>query len=300
VSAGWGLGPWGFLPWGSGLSGTATNLQLLGALAIRDNVVRLQFNVAPLASGLFEAGDALEIDAYQITPVPRTFGLDGLPTRSVFPVVVTLADVAMSFGTFLDVTGDRPFSPYPGQYIIALQGITTYTGLLLDPTHSSFVFYGLSRGQPIQSTDKVVSSKDIANIQNIKSVIGMTPNEVSSPLLGTIPVDSKGDLANDSGLISYRKRIMRRCMTRKGGFAHLPDYGVGLSSQIKQLSRPGIRESIAADAESQIKQEPETLSVKCMFVHNDTTPELYWLKIQVITIFSDDPLIVSVPFTPTG
>jgi hypothetical protein len=300
MSAGWGLGPWGFLPWGSGLSGTAVNLQLLNAQAIRDNVVRLQFNVAPLATGLFDAGDALETNAYQITPVPRTFGSDKLPTRSVFPVIVSLADIALSFGTFLDVTVDRPFSPYPGQYRIAVQGVTTYTGLLLDPLHSSYVFFGLSRGQPMQRADKVVSSKDIANIQSVKNVVGMVPKEVQSSLLGTIPVDSKGDLASDSGLVSYRKRIMRRCMTRKGGFAHLPDYGVGLPSQIKQLSRPGMRESIAAEAESQIKQEPETLSVKCTFVHDDSTPELYWLKIQVMTVFSDDQLIVSVPFTPTG
>ena len=102
-------------------------------------------------------------------------------------------------------------------------------------------------------------------------------------LLDKFQADSQGDLAFDEGLTSYRKRVFRRLTTKKGKFAHLPDYGVSVPSSVKQLGRAGVREQLAVDAEVQIKREPETVAVSVAIV--ETQPEIYSYRIRARTSF---------------
>lgn len=297
MSGGWGLGPWGLAPWGTGI---VDPLRITNAVAIRDNTVRLTFNVAPLFSGILDDGDASDSERYAVVPVVGTIGADGLAPRAVTPCLIEQAPVVGSLGKYLDVTVDRPFSPYSGQYLVSANGIRSITGMLLDPTYASFTFYGLSRGLPVQRQDAVLSSRDIANTQDRSGTLGSIPTPSSELVLGTIGVDSQGDLAFDNGMVGYRKRVLRRCLTRKGGFSHLPEYGVGVPDAVKQLGKSGTRESLAAEAESQIQQEPETKSVQCQFVRDENAVGLYWLKIKATTIFSTEVISLDVPFLAIG
>jgi hypothetical protein len=140
-------------------------------------------------------------------------------------------------------------------------GLRGPTGLPLAPG-SSALFYGVQAGPRTQLQDQILAGRDIANPQTLAALRGL-PNggQLPSSVLGTYQPDGTGDYANDAGLTGYVKRVTRRLMTRKGAFAHLPKYGVGLPDDVKRLQRPGFREAVAADAEDQIMQEPETLSV---------------------------------------
>lgn len=294
MSGGWGLGPWGVAPWGTGVFDP---LRLIFAVAIRDNTVRCVFNIPPLFTGVLDDGDASDPDKWSVTPIPNTEGADGRPTRPVTPVKIERPRIA-AFETTLDVIVDRPFSPYPGEYFVAVYGIRSVSGVLLDPAYASFRIFGLSRGLPTNIEADAIASRDIANVQDMASTVGSISTPLESLVLGTIGVDAQGDLAYDSGIVGYKKRIARRCMTLKGGFAHLPEYGVGVPLQLKQLAKPGIRESVASDAEAQILQEPETLGVTCTFVRDSTKPELYWLQIRASTIYGD--ISLDVPYVTIG
>jgi hypothetical protein len=294
--SGWGGGPWGLVPWGG--IGIAT-LQLANALAIRDNVVRLTFNTAPLFTRIYNAGDAANIERYAVVPDALTVGADGSPPRPVFPATIERAAVAGSAGTILDLTVDRSFSPWPSVYRVACNGLQAITGQLLDPAAASMTFYGLSRGFMQPRIDLAVSAKDIANPQNRAGMMDPLPNTKDNEILGTIPVDAQGDIAFDDGIDSYRKRIFRRCMTRKGAFAWMPDYGVGVPEQVKRLATPGTRDSLAAEAESQIRQEPETRDVDARFQQDKDVPTLFWLTVRAVTTYSTKPIAVNVPFDAT-
>jgi hypothetical protein len=112
-------------------------------------------------------------------------------------------------------------------------------------------------------------------------------------------VGGDGDLGNDEGLESYRKRVIRRCMTRKGAFSHLPQYGIGVPAQVKKLAQPGVREALAAEAELQIGQEPETQQVSCSFERDATLAGLWWLIIRARTK-AGAAGSVKVPYLVTG
>lgn len=295
--AGWGGGPWGLIPWGGG---GIVALQLLRAMAVRENVVRLEFNAAPLFTGTLEGGDAASVERYSVTTDPTSTGADGAQPRPVFPAAVEIAEVTGSRGTMLDLTVDRSFSPWPSVYRVACNGLRAVGGQLLDPASASRLFDGLSRGFMQPRVDLIVSSKDIANPQNRAGMLDPLPNTTDSLILGTIPVDAQGDLAFDDGVDSYRKRVFRRCMTRKGKFAWLPTYGVGLPDQVKQLGRPGVRDALTSDAEAQIRQEPETRDVSCRFRRDDNRPDLFWLEVRAVTKYSNKPVAVDVPFDATS
>ena len=293
-SIGWGNLNYGSTSYGSG-PGVGTSLILLNAVAISDNIVQLSFNYAVIYNKLRDSFDGSNFFDYIITPMLYSVGADNLAPRAVNPIEI---DQTTS-NTILNVTVDRPFSPFPGQYKISVQSLMGTDGVNTFPINqilNSQYFYGLSRGLPVQRQDMVTSSKDIANQQFSNSLVGNVPTIAQAYQLGTIPTNSQGDIATDDGLDSYTKRVLRRCMTRKGGFAHLgADYGLGLPYQIKQLANQGIRNSLAGDAEAQILQEPETKQVKCTFTQDPKNPSLFWLNAQITTIFGNSQLPVSIP-----
>lgn len=76
---------------------------------------------------------------------------------------------------------------------------------------------------------------------------------------GAWPVDDSGDLGNEDGLASLRKRIFRRLTTGKGAFAFLPNYGVGL--KLKELASVAELPALQADVIQQVGREPEVAQV---------------------------------------
>ena len=86
MSGAWGSGEFGAGSWGGG-EGTLT---LLGAFALRENVIRLAFSQPVYFSSILDPLDASNPEKYSVTAVSGTFGIDGSPARPVNAVRVTL------------------------------------------------------------------------------------------------------------------------------------------------------------------------------------------------------------------
>jgi hypothetical protein len=252
----WGGGPWGgVLGSGEGGGGGGSAFALMGALAVRENVVRLTFSVPPQLSGVYDGNDGTLPSHYSIAVVDGTIGLDGLPVRPVRVVQVLPGPIA----TQADLWLDRPLSPYPTQYVVTATGLFD---ILDEPQSGPFVerFVGLYRGLVPPTADLAVPSRDFANPQSFSGLVDSLPNTTDANQLGTYQIDETSDVAYDEGLVSYKKRVFRRLSTRKGAYLHLPEYGVSFMLHVKQLARPGMIQQLATEAEQQIRQEPETVS----------------------------------------
>lgn len=291
---GWGGSPWGLSPWGVGGPG----LMLIDARPRRENVVRLYFNVAPYFSGVLDPTDASSRFRYAVVPVQGSVGGDGLPPRVVLPAVPLVGDVAGAAGSVIDLTLDRRMSPYPARYLVSVNGLRTVAGATLVPGSTSLPFDGLAAATVPQDPSLVSAGRDIANPQSQLSLGDNVPIG-ATPILGSYQVNSSGDYATDRGLASYRKRVVRRLAASFGGFAHLPGYGLGATSKIKLLDRGGTAEALASQAEVQIKQEPETASVKVTVERSATNPNVTVLRIKATTL-AGGHVDMGVPFPGGG
>lgn len=275
---GWGTGAWGLSPWGVG----GPQLRLVDARPRAENRVRLYFNVAPYFSGILDPSDASSRFRYAVVPVAETVGADGLPPRPVLPAVPAVADVAGAAGSVVDLTLDRRMSPYPARYLVSVNGLRTVAGATLQPGATSLPFDGLAAALVVQDRNLVAAGRDIANPQSLLSGGDNVPLG-AGVVLGTYQTNASGDYATDRGLASYRKRVVRRLAAMSGGFAHLPGYGLGAVGKVKQLDRGGTAEALAAEAEVQVKAEPETASAKVTVERSATTPGVVVLRVRATT-----------------
>lgn len=294
---GWGRGPYGLNQWGAG--GLA-DLRLENAQAIAENLVRLTFNTAPLYTGVLGPNDASNAARYNIVPVAGT-AENGADPRNVRVIAATLAEVEGAGGSAIDITLDRPMSGYPAEYLVSVnQMVVAATGGLLEAGFTSFSFLALEAYAPPHVREEQVPSRDIANPQTRAAALASLLPSDDQAFLGTIPVDERGDYAFDQGITNLRKRVLRRLVTGKGRFTHLPEYGVGLLSQLKRLSLQGTRREIAADAEAQISREPEVEQVSVTVVNDPRVPSLLRLRVKVrASKLSDDDIDMNIPFSPT-
>ena len=295
MTQGWGAGEWGRSFWGVG-SGP---LQLIDAEPVRENVVRLFFNAVPKFTGILDPHDASSAERYQIVIVAGTlpFGVD---PRPVSPILASVAEVAGAGGTQIDLTVDRPFSPYTARYLVSVNQLQTTDGGLLDPAFCCQEFDGLLGQRGVRNRSLALPSRDIANPQTFQAMLDPLPVTNDPLVLGSIPVDDSGDYAFDEGVTSLKKRIFRRLVTTPGKFSHLPEYGVGLPQQLKQLNTFAKRVEMQAEIEKQILQEPDVDAVSAQVVSDLDTPGLFRVRLRVRAKVSDSPVDMDLPFAPIG
>ncbi len=279
-----GLGGWGE-EWGSTFWGDNhdSNLELLAADALRENVIRLVFNKAPLFSGFADATDAFRANRYTVTPVFGTVGRDGLPARSVFVLYATQALDEDPLGRLVDITVDRALSPHPSAYTVLINGLVTEDGgNPIDPLFAAITFLGLSRVIVPATPEDAYASRDFANPQTLASLLEQA-GTTDPKQLGTYVIDSTGDYANDTGLLNLKKRIFRRLITAKGAFLHAPEYGLGAGTRLKRLNTATEREALATEAELQIAQEPDVQKVKVRVIQDSANPSVARFLVLVRT-----------------
>lgn len=294
VGAGWGSDAWGSGTWGGSLLFVPGAFILTDAEPIAENIVRITFNLAVFFTGLLDPFDASDPSHYTITPVDGTSGYDGAPTR---PVAVVFATQDPATPNSLDLTLDRPMSPYASQYTVSVANVISASGsFALDPTMSSFNFFGLFKLIQAPQLDTTIPTRDIANPQTLSAALDPLPNPQNPGNLGTIVVDGSGDYAFDEGLTNLKKRIYRRLISVPGKTAFLPSYGIGIPAQAKRLSTSGVRAQLAAEAERQIKLEPEVERVLVTVTTNAAHPNLVQFNILVKTK-SGGKSKFSVPFS---
>lgn len=143
-------------------------------------------------------------------------------------------------------------------------------------------------------------TRDLANPQTLRGAVasGVALPDAAA-LLGTFRVDAQGDYAFDEGVETIRKRVVRRLVTMRGGFAHLPNYGVGIPALGKRLAVAATLAAVAADAESQILSEPDVAEVSVRPVIDPRAPGLVRFQVRVRTK-EGKPTEFDVPFVTTG
>jgi len=279
---GYGSLGWGSMPWGGPLI-SVPPLVLVDVQAVRDNVFRLQFNVKVDFTYLGDTRDGSVIDHYRVATVDST-GLDGQPVRPVRAALAALSlatDVGESnVGRFVDLAVDRPMSCWPCKYIVEFFNLFAVGST--DAASGAAEAFAVYRGLQPQLPELMTPSTDIANPQTLESFSDPLP-DTDPNVLGTYVIDDNGDYAFDEGLVSLKKRVLRRLIVRKGSFPHMPDYGVGVPDEVKRLNTPGVRGRIMSEAQKQISQEPEVVKCACMLVADDTIPSLIHLRVLVRT-----------------
>lgn len=276
--SGYGAGHYGDMPYGDDEFSLSVFLQIVSVLAIRENVVQVQFNLPVYYTTLLDLGDASNPALFAVTAVSGTVGLDGSPVTTVRVASVAQDKLDPSL---LELTLDRPMTAYGSVYTVSAQGI--FSADLSAPIDPSIVGTtpGLFKQIVPPSVDLPTPNRDMANPQTLVTSL---PNPLARGQLGVFVVDDTGDYTTDEGLLSLKKRIWRRVMSKKGGFLHLGlGYGVGLVQQIKRLSVASKLQQIAADCESQIAQEPDVQEVACQVVLDQQSSGLVRLNVNVRT-----------------
>jgi hypothetical protein len=264
-------------------------LNLIQALCVRENVIRLRFDVPLYFSAVLDPGDASDLARYAIEPDETSRDGLGVVPRPVWPARAQLYSPLE-----VDLWGDRRFSSFPSRYTVQVNGLRT-EDLSEGLGTSSAVMIAVRAGLPPPRVDLSISNADLANPQSLSTIpAGLTPTE---DLLGTIPVDSTGDLAHDDGLVSYTKRVLRRLSTKKGKYPHIREYGVNFPQSVKTLARAGTLASLAADAASQIREEPETQSASVQVIQQGGVA---YFKIRIRCALSATPIDLLSPIQFTG
>ena len=282
-----GLGGFGFAPYGDGATTAGSQFGLILAEAVRENVVRLTFDQPVYYSRWHDP--ASFVQRYAIAADPSAIGIDGNPTR---PVAVAAVHRVPDSDRQIDVWTDRVMSPTGSRYTITVIGLMSANlSMALNPSQSSYTFTGVQQGMPVLSADQMIGNRDFANPQfgaTVRPAI-MRPgsNVFALPQVGHFVADDTGDYAYDQGMESYKKRVFRRLTTPKGTFRQHPGYGVRIPGSVKRLARANLTDSVAADAEDQIQQEPETKSVSVALVQSPSDPSLWIYRITAKTSIGD-------------
>jgi hypothetical protein len=282
MSGAWGSGSWGSGSWGGGPGGGA--ISFLAAVPIRENVVRVEFDNKVNLTGLLEDADASRPDKWAVTADSSTTGLSGDPARAVSVVRVEFSSTdegvaPTDFGRFVDLVLDRPLTPFPAEYDVTWDGIF------------SADLGGFSSGETrIFSTYRVLDPpqvqfasprRDFANPQTLSNAKDPLPDPGNALGLGVFRVDDGGDYAFDEGVQSLKKRVIRRLVTRKGAFAHLPNYGVGIPDEAKRLGIAAVITRLAADAQLQIAKEPDVSQARVTPFVDQNNPGLVFFRVAV-------------------
>ena len=286
VTGEWGSGAWGADAWGGGPAGPFVS-SFVDVQVIRENCLRIEFPVPIYFSGILDPYDASNASYWSVDVQPST-GNDGEPAHAVAVAKVLLPDTAdgvdaADFGRFVDLWLDRPMSPFPSRYNVQLLVTLASADFINAIPPAAFEVYGAFRKLQPATVTSPRPVRDLANPQTISTVPDGVAQGTILPDLGTFVADVTGDYAFDEGRASLKKRILRRLVTARGGFAHLPDYGVGIPSRVKKLASLLNIQDIAKDTEVQIAQEPEVAKVRVTAFTDVNRPGIVWFRIVVRT-----------------
>lgn len=223
------------------------------------NSLLVEFDVEPQHLDPNDAGDALNPDNYVIVGPTTPF-----PDR-------LLQSITHVEDGFIRLWFDGPLVR-DEQYTVTVSNVVSKAGgVPLTPLTVPVELVAFGPDRPVQPEQlKDIDVRDVANPQLSRDSKGHS--------LGTYSANESGDLEFDTRRSSLRKRVLRRCTTGLGGFAHLESYG--LKPQSKKLFKPADLRRLQSDAEAQVALEPDVVSVRAIVSQQDG-PGIVRLKLQV-------------------
>jgi hypothetical protein len=285
VQGSYGSGPYGSMPYGSGMPDPKTTRRIR---AITANAVLVPY----------EGGIGNTNPRNPNSPLnPRNWAVAGVDPQ---------AQVRLPMRVFAVAAGQTipglPTATDTG-FILVFDGILTQgaqyrlavapAGVEVTPAEGYVQEFAavVIRCDAIQrdERDDDGSMRDIANPYVSRDALQFPP------ALGTYQITDSGDLANDDGETSLRKRIIRRVTATVGDFFHLPGYGAGIAPMVKQLQRIDTLNRMAAKVKAQVAKEPEVtqVSVQVRPANGDNT--VIVVAVTVSTVANPQPQTVVVP-----
>ena len=215
---GWGDEIYGVDSWGGGDSGGWT---LLKAIAINSHTCRVFFDKPMKAINAGDINDALTASAYTFEIISGT---------GIIPEAISVVKVDSQ--TF-DIKVSTPFLTV--QYRV-WAGIELQTQTGAPPAGQRYAdFQGFDKYQ----TDPTDDYGDIKKCH--------LPN---SPVAGRFGITDTGDIAIQQGVSALYKRLLRRLITKKGGYVFYSDFGI--KYKINKNIKPRDLPELEADAKRQL------------------------------------------------
>lgn len=227
------LGGFGGEGYGDPIGGGG-GLHLTRAIAVAGQVVRVVFNKAPRTRSPAAGNDGLNGANYAFSITVGT-GTQPLPvgTRGVVPYPAFGVTETGEVG--IDVQTDRPL-------VVGLTYIVTVSPRVVatdgDTMGYPYIesFIGAARPARVRQNRAKQGIIDFASGENGLSVVA-------------------GDIGTVTGIPSTRLRCMRRTMTVKDSFVHMPGYGIGFDPKAPMsVNRIG---ALKADLAQQLRREPD-------------------------------------------
>lgn len=276
---GWGKDPWGTGIWAGVVP--APPLVLDSAVAISTKEVEVTFNRDPQIIAPTADGDALNPNTWVIQRLDDGFFFSILGVLQTEPLKIVI-NVLQDFG------------PSTVQHrVLSTTLLDSEGNPISSPPLNSADFAGIlaaeAKDAPTRARNQSNAIRDIANPP-------VPPNVMGTNVGGTLVINSAGDYELESGNPLLKKLIIRRLITLRGGFFHLPDYGVGLGS--KELLPAANLIQLRAEIIRQIQREPEVedASVRLLLgTQNDLT-----VRIGAKLRASEDPLSFSLQLSSDG
>lgn len=281
MSFGYGINNYGTGAYGDGAYSTLAPYG--SAFASGDRVVRVTFTVEPLHFLTTGTGDVLN---------PRTWTLTEPSTGKIY-TVMAVKEVSKLIYEILTL------EPFPNHFsTLTLSTATLLTADRVPYPTLSFSFDGVFLNANVSDESKTVARgyypKDIANTQvplQADPTIGVQYGEMVG---GTLTVTSAGDYESMSGEALVKKLILRRLVSKKGEFFHLPNYGIGLREK-EPLPVVDLR-ALAVSIEQQVALEPEVAAVKANLAYSANASALViQLKVQIRPTGSVVQVALAVP-----
>lgn len=235
LAGGFGAGPFGSMPFGTSVP---EGLIILSAEVITSNELLLTIGGAPVSLSACSETSPMNIFLWSLSI------LDPAKKRAPFVQHIQLDDDGA-----LHIYFDRPLCC---DFLYKL----TFDQAE-DAPCTSITFVGPCVSKSALQTDNRDDDgylRDIANPFLPRDAV----QTGSLMALGTYEITSDGDIAQDFGERSLRKRILRRATTLAGEFFHLGNYGAGLES--KRLVKPDLLRRYQEKLKAQVEREPEVRS----------------------------------------
>lgn len=246
-----GSGPFGTMPFGTALpTGSITPKRLL---AVAANALLVPYPGATGAPGVNNPrspNSALN---------PINWSIDAIDPQAM--VRLPLRVFAVAAGQVVDglppateegfiIVFDAPLTQ-GAEYRLGQTPSSVNISPAMVPDRQFDALYIRCDAMPRDERDDDGSIRDIANPFLARDALQFPP------ALGTYQITDDGDLANDDGQASLRKRVIRRISATAGDFIHLPEYGAGIVGQVKQLRRIDTLQRMQAKIRAQVAKEPE-------------------------------------------
>jgi hypothetical protein len=234
------MGGWGNL-WGLGWGGGQPLLpfELLSALPVASNRVRVTFSVPPAQFSPAKDGDCLRPSYWSVS---RTDKSEQLVPLAVLPSPNDLNS--------LDVVVMQRWASSLAQYSVAVSGgVLSAAGQSLVPGFASASFFGLP---PTFPTKRVGLALPVLDLAGPKLYSG------SGPASG-LRVGSNGDYMLEAAPIWLKKVIERELFIRRGEFAHLADTDFGLGLRSKNFYRAIDLVALQVSLEKEVAANPEVV-----------------------------------------